>query len=115
LRGSGQRGGPGKKRGSVCARGEAKMAARQGGVFVTSKRSDGTIEKELFSPQCMKQNAMAITNGRTVTAIAGGIFSGILGLTGLQGALCYFLYMALFSATLLMKLGLKYQPYFTSW
>ncbi|QDZ19781.1 putative subunit of ER membrane protein complex [Chloropicon primus] len=83
--------------------------------LVASKREDGTIEKELFSPESLKQNAVSLTNGRTIIAIAGGITSGILGLTGLQGGLCYFVYMLLFTLTLVLKLGWKYEPYFASW
>jgi len=118
--------------------------------IVASKKGDGTIEKELFSPESLKQNGVALTNGyaslppslpslsislrflvlfhfhfllsihhadpffdcptsppphltrrrlsmnrRTIIAIAGGMTSGILGLTGLKGGLCYFMYMLL--------------------
>ena len=83
--------------------------------LVASKKGDGTIEKELFSPESLKQNAVAITNGRTIIAIAGGITSGILGLTGLVGGLTYFLYMVLFTCALVLKLGMKFEPYFASW
>ena len=31
--------------------------------LVASKREDGTIEKELFSPESLKQNAVSLTNG----------------------------------------------------
>jgi hypothetical protein len=84
-------------------------------VLVASKKDDGKIEKELFSPESMKQNAVAITNGRIIIAIAGGLLSGILGLSGLKGGLFYFLYMALFTLCLVLKLGWTYQPYFASW
>ena len=36
---------------------------RNQSVLVASKKDDGKIEKELFSPESMKQNAVAITNG----------------------------------------------------
>ena len=31
--------------------------------IVASKKGDGTIEKELFSPESLKQNGVALTNG----------------------------------------------------
>ena len=84
-------------------------------VLVASKKNDGKIEKELFSPESLKQNAVAITNGRIVIAIAGGIVSGILGFTGLKGALCYFVYMLLFTFGLMAKIGFRFDSYFVSW
>ena len=31
--------------------------------IVASKKGDGTIEKELFSPESLKQNGVPLTNG----------------------------------------------------
>ena len=38
------------------------MAAQES-VLISRKREDGTVEKELFSPESLKQNAVALTNG----------------------------------------------------
>mmetsp|Transcript_9330 Transcript_9330/g.23951 ORF Transcript_9330/g.23951 Transcript_9330/m.23951 type:complete len:119 (+) Transcript_9330:109-465(+) len=85
------------------------------GVVVSRETEDGKVEKELYSPESMKHNALSLTSGRTITAVIGGLVSGILGITGVPGAISYFVYMLMFSGCLMLKLKFNYQQYFGSW
>ncbi|CAL5393508.1 unnamed protein product [Camellia sinensis] len=52
---------------------------------------------------------------RTFMSIMGGVIAGILGFTGLNGFIFYFLVMAITSVGLIAKAGFSIHSYFDSW
>ncbi len=62
----------------------------------------------------LQRNLKQIGNMRTLTLIFGGMTAGIFGLDGLQGIAFYLLLISMVSLLIVVMLGFKAWPYFTS-
>jgi len=61
-------------------------------------------------------NLLKVTYSRTISSISSGIAAGVLGLTGIQGMLFYFLSCLMMTGALIAKTKAKPQLYLTnSW
>eukprot|EP00189_Rhodosorus_marinus_P013382 CAMPEP_0184739796 /NCGR_PEP_ID=MMETSP0315-20130426/2733_1 /TAXON_ID=101924 /ORGANISM="Rhodosorus marinus, Strain UTEX LB 2760" /LENGTH=133 /DNA_ID=CAMNT_0027208961 /DNA_START=262 /DNA_END=663 /DNA_ORIENTATION=+ len=99
-----------------------------GGPMQTMPHMGGMPEQQPGQPdqQAMAQsgaafrinsaNVLKLMYGRTISSISSGIAAGVLGLTGIQGILFYFLSCLMVTGALVAKTKAKPQLYLTnSW
>eukprot|EP00257_Ricinus_communis_P018002 XP_015576581.1 ER membrane protein complex subunit 6 [Ricinus communis] len=79
------------------------------------KSSEAANDLQTFSAENLQSNMKVIYYSRTFLSIIGGVIAGILGLTGLNGFIFYFLVMATTSIGLLAKAKFSVHSYFGSW
>lgn len=68
-------------------------------------------KNEKMSMELLVKNNQQIDKFQTVIYIAGGIISGILGLTGVEGLILYIGLVVVASVSLLFKMGFKVSKY----
>ncbi|XP_043690600.1 ER membrane protein complex subunit 6-like [Telopea speciosissima] len=91
------------------------MAGRDDSVVSDKKSSDATNDIPTFHAENLQNNMKIIYYSRTFLSIIGGVIAGILGFTGLTGAVFYFLIMAITSLGLAAKAKFSIHAYFDSW
>ncbi|THF96817.1 hypothetical protein TEA_000677 [Camellia sinensis var. sinensis] len=112
------------------------MAGHDDSVSSEKKSSEAVNDIPTFNAENMQNNmkavyyrpmdtALAVQSpvtdmfvepfSRTFMSIMGGVIAGILGFTGLNGFIFYFLVMAITSVGLIAKAGFSIHSYFDSW
>ncbi|CAL5337991.1 hypothetical protein ACSBR2_013703 [Camellia fascicularis] len=91
------------------------MAGHDDSVSSEKKSSEAVNDIPTFNAENMQNNMKAVYYSRTFMSIMGGVIAGILGFTGLNGFIFYFLVMAITSVGLIAKAGFSIHSYFDSW
>ncbi|KAI8011839.1 hypothetical protein LOK49_LG06G03433 [Camellia lanceoleosa] len=94
---------------------EEAMAGHDDSVSSEKKSSEAVNDIPTFNAENMQNNMKAVYYSRTFMSIMGGVIAGILGFTGLNGFIFYFLVMAITSVGLIAKAGFSIHSYFDSW
>ncbi|XP_059645312.1 uncharacterized protein LOC132286880 [Cornus florida] len=79
------------------------------------KSSEASDDVPAFNAENMINNMKIVNYSRTFMSIIGGVIAGILGFTGLNGFIFYFLAMAITSVGLAAKAGFSTHSYFDCW
>uniref|UniRef100_K1R9X2 ER membrane protein complex subunit 6 n=1 Tax=Magallana gigas TaxID=29159 RepID=K1R9X2_MAGGI len=82
------------------------------GVAVKTGKKKTREASATFSEMSLRQNGSVLEYCRTSMSALSGCAAGILGLTGLQGFLFYFITAFLLSIMLLLKAGASWNKYF---
>eukprot|EP00244_Chara_vulgaris_P010988 TRINITY_DN5260_c0_g1_i1.p1 TRINITY_DN5260_c0_g1~~TRINITY_DN5260_c0_g1_i1.p1 ORF type:complete len:114 (+),score=15.37 TRINITY_DN5260_c0_g1_i1:89-430(+) len=84
-------------------------------MAIAKKTMDDDSEGKLYCVENIQHNQRIVYYSRMFLSIVGGCVTGILGLTGIGGILCYFITMAIATLALFMKTGFSADKYFVSW
>lgn len=91
------------------------MAGHSDSGTSEKKSSDMTDDIPTFNAENLQNNMKMIYYSRTFLSIIGGVIAGILGFTGLNGFIFYFLVMAITSVGLAAKARFSIHSYFDCW
>ncbi len=73
-----------------------------------------SLGRTVLNERAVFLNNATIEYCRTSLAVIAGVTAGILGVTGLYGFVLYLVYSFLVSSLLALKVGMKWNCYFTS-
>jgi len=73
-----------------------------------------SVEKSKWNQEAVQSNNKILSFSRTTSACVSGAVAGILGLTGINGFLFYFLSYAFLCVCLTFKLQFQFEKYVTS-
>ncbi|XP_038880512.1 ER membrane protein complex subunit 6 [Benincasa hispida] len=93
----------------------AEVYAGYSSTTSEKKSSDAADDLPIFNAENLQNNLKIIYYSRTFLSIIGGVIAGILGFTGLNGFIFYFIVMAITSLALATKAGFSFRSYFESW